>query len=95
MSVLSRSIGIAVLAVTLSGAAAWAQSGGSSGGASGTNSAGTANSSGSPQTTGSPAGRASAGTGRRPDGAPSTGNAKVDAQDRAVERKVKSICKGC
>jgi hypothetical protein len=27
--------------------------------------------------------------------ATATGNAAVDAQDRAVDRKVKSICKGC
>jgi hypothetical protein len=26
---------------------------------------------------------------------PRTGNADVDAQDRAVDRKIKSICKGC
>jgi hypothetical protein len=26
---------------------------------------------------------------------PRTGNADVDAQDRAVDRRIKSICKGC
>jgi hypothetical protein len=54
----------------------------------GTISAGTANS----------CGRAGArmGTGAAfGDGAPATGNAVVDAQDRAVDRKVKCICEGC
>jgi hypothetical protein len=27
--------------------------------------------------------------------APQTGNTDVDAKDRAVDRKIKSICKGC
>jgi peptide/nickel transport system permease protein len=63
------------------------------GGAAGTNSAGTANSGG---------GRAPTGTGsgvganvQSYDGKPSTGNQLVDEQDRAVDRKVKNICKGC
>jgi hypothetical protein len=53
----------------------------------GINSAGTANSSG--MTTGTGSGATSM------TDAPRTGNADVDAQDRAVDRKIKSICKGC
>jgi hypothetical protein len=59
----------------------------------GTNSAGTANSSGvtsgGTATTGMGSGAASM------TDTPRTGNADVDAQDRAVDRKIKSICKGC
>ena len=79
----------AVLAQT--GGGAGGASGGATGGAAGTNSAGTANSSGG---VGMGTG---AGAGGAPsvDGKPTTGDANVDAQDRAVDRKVKSICKGC
>jgi hypothetical protein len=95
----SKPIIFAAVAVLLSSMAAFAQtgggaggaSGGATGGAAGTNSAGTANSSGGMgRTTG-------AGPGGAPavDGKPATGDANIDAQDRAVDRKVKSICKGC
>jgi hypothetical protein len=58
----------------------------------GTNALGTANSSGLP---GGTVGRASGGgadTGPSPTG---TGDVAVDAQDHAVDKKIKSICKGC
>ncbi|MCX7321059.1 MAG: hypothetical protein NT113_16770 [Hyphomicrobiales bacterium] len=87
---------LAAAAMLLSSTAALTQGsagGGATGGAAGTNSAGTANSSG---------GRAPTGMGsgfganvQSYDGKPSTGNELVDQQDRAVDRKVKNICKGC
>jgi hypothetical protein len=90
---------LAAAAMLLSSTAALTQGGaggaggGATGGAAGTNSAGTANSSG---------GRAPTGMGsgvganvQSYDGKPSTGNEVVDQQDRAVDRKVKNICKGC
>jgi hypothetical protein len=65
----------------------------------GTNSAGTANSSGSASarsesTTGAASTRLPAG-GTSVTGPSGTGDAAVDAQDRTVHRKIKSICKGC
>jgi hypothetical protein len=98
-----KPIALVLVAVLMSSAAAWSQSAGGSGGAGGaagspsstpgTNSAGTANSSGSVGTnTGAGLGN---GDTAAMDGSPRTGDAKVDAQDKAVDRKVKSICKGC
>jgi hypothetical protein len=60
----------------------------------GTNALGTANSSGEPSGTvgmagGNGAGGTSAGAGL------GTGDPMVDSQDRAVDKKIKSICKGC
>jgi hypothetical protein len=94
----SKLMATATATVLLSSVAAFAQSGsaggGATGGAAGTNSAGTANASGGRAATGITAG--ASGTGQAsPDGKPATGDAAVDAQDRAVDRKVKSICKGC
>jgi hypothetical protein len=59
----------------------------------GTNSAGTAQSSGARGA--SSGGAGGLGSGTAIDAAPRTGNDKVDAEDKAVDRKVKSICKGC
>lgn len=97
----SKLIMAATAAVLLSSAVALAQSGsagssggGATGGTAGTNSAGTANAGGGRAATGITTG--ASGTGQAsPDGKPTTGDAAVDAQDRAVDRKVKSICKGC
>ena len=92
----SKPIACVALMLVLSSASVLAQSaggaagGGAGGGSAGTNSAGTANSSGGAMTTGAGAGGAPS-----PDGKPTTGDPRVDAQDRAVDRKVKSICKGC
>jgi hypothetical protein len=99
MAQISKIMALAAAAMLLSSTAALTQSsaggagGGATGGAAGTNSAGTANSGG---------GRAPTGTGsgvganvQSYDGKPSTGNQLVDEQDRAVDRKVKNICKGC
>jgi hypothetical protein len=91
----------AVVAILLSSAGALAQSGGAggasgggaTGGAAGTNSAGTANASGGRGGAGITTG--ASGTGQSIDGKPTTGDSQIDAQDRAVDRKVKSICKGC
>ncbi|MET0968546.1 MAG: hypothetical protein ABWY18_05025 [Tardiphaga sp.] len=98
MSRASKLATSAVVAILLSSAGAFAQSGGgagggASGGATGTNSAGTANASGG--RTGSGITTGATGTGQSVDGKPTTGDSQVDAQDRAVDRKVKSICKGC
>jgi hypothetical protein len=65
--------------------------------APGTNSAGTANSSGSPGRAGS---TTTGSAGSTPGGTAATGpNAKgnidITPEDKAVDRKVKSICKGC
>jgi hypothetical protein len=97
----SKLIATATATVLLSSVAAFAQSsgastagGGATGGAAGTNSAGTANSSGGRGATGITTG--ASGTGQSSlDGKPVTGDPQVDAQDRAVDKKVKSICKGC
>lgn len=96
----SKGITTVAAAVLFSSVAAFAQSGsvggGATGGANGTNSAGTANASGGNRmnsggiTTGaSRSGQPSL------EGKPTTGDPQVDAQDRAVDRKMKSICKGC
>jgi hypothetical protein len=64
----------------------------------GTNSAGTANSSGSSATARSSAttGSARSNTGGVSVTGPSTsGDAAIDAEDKAVDRKLKSICRGC
>lgn len=71
--------------------------------APGTNSAGTAHSSGSAAsgsssagsgaTTGSTSTRAAGGTDA--EGPNKSGDAAIDAEDKAVDRKLKSICKGC
>ena len=91
MSYKIKPVACAMVAVLLSSAYAFAQSaggaGGATGGAAGTNSAGTANATGG-------SGGGAGGT-RSEGNKPTTGDAKVDAQDRAVDRKVKSICKGC
>jgi hypothetical protein len=94
----SKLIATATATVLLSSIAAFAQSGsaggGATGGSAGTNSAGTANASGGRAGTGITTG--ASGTGQSStDGKPMTGDAAVDAQDRVVDRKVKSICKGC
>lgn len=84
-------------AALLSSAAAFAQTGaggGATGGIAGTNSAGTANASGGRAPTGTTTGMGGIEQ-ASPDGKPATGNAAVGAQDRAVDRKVRSICKGC
>jgi hypothetical protein len=54
----------------------------------GTNSAGTANSSGSPATTGSSATTGSARSN-------TSNDAAIDAENKEVDRKLKSICRGC
>jgi hypothetical protein len=71
--------------------------------APGTNSAGTANSSGSSNSSGSAvttgsrtSGSASSAPGGTAVTGPNTkGDAAVDAEEKAVDRKIKSICKGC
>jgi hypothetical protein len=68
--------------------------------APGTNSAGTANSSGSPTTTGSSMTTGSArssggGTDATGPGPSTSGDAALDAEDNAIDRKLKGICKGC
>jgi hypothetical protein len=64
----------------------------------GTNSAGTANSSGSPGTSGSSmttgSARPAAGDNSAP-GPSTSGDAAVDAENKAIDRKLKSICRGC
>jgi hypothetical protein len=94
----SKLVTSAVVAILLSPVGAFAQSsgagGGASGGTAGTNSAGTANASGGART-GSGISAGATGTGESLDEKPTTGNAQVDAQDRAVDRQVKGICKGC
>lgn len=96
----SKLITTAVAAILFSSVAAFAQSGstggGATGGAAGTNSVGTANASGGSRVGGAGITTGASGTGQAsPDGKPVTGDPQVDAQDRAVDRKVKSICKGC
>jgi hypothetical protein len=64
----------------------------------GTNSAGTANSSGSSVTTGSSAttGSARSNTGEVSVTGPSNStDAAIDAKNKALDRKLKSICRGC
>jgi hypothetical protein len=64
----------------------------------GTNSAGTANSSGSSATTGSSmtTGSARAAPGGTAATGPSqSGDVAVDAENKAIDRKLKSICRGC
>ncbi|CAN5422858.1 hypothetical protein BH11PSE4_BH11PSE4_09830 [soil metagenome] len=84
---------VGAVAQTAGGSAAGSSGAGASAGSAGppgTNSAGTAQSTG---TTGSSGlGTGNTATMDRP---PVTGNSAVDAQDRAVDRKIKSICKGC
>jgi hypothetical protein len=60
----------------------------------------TSGSSGTGVTTGSGNRRGTAATAQGSDaaalsGPPTTGDAAIDAQDRALDRKIKSICKGC
>ena len=97
MTIAPHRLALAVAGLMLLSVNAFAQSGGgaggggaggagggpagSSGAAPGTNSLGTAQSSGG----GGPGGSAATGT----------GNPATDAQDKAVDKKVKSICKGC
>jgi hypothetical protein len=69
----------------------------------GTNSAGTANSSGSAGSSGSATAagaRTSGSASSAPGGTAATGpnvkgDAAVDAEEKAVDRKIKSICRGC
>jgi hypothetical protein len=66
----------------------------------GTNSAGTANSSGSSVNSGSSVTTGSAGSrtgigGTAATGPQSSGDAAIDAEDKAIDRKLKSICRGC
>jgi hypothetical protein len=64
----------------------------------GTNSAGTANSSGSSATTGSSMTTGSARTapgGTAATGPSQSGDVAVDAENKAIDRKLKSICRGC
>jgi hypothetical protein len=64
----------------------------------GTNSAGTANSSGSSATTGSSmtTGSARAAPGGTAATGPSqSGDVAVDAENKVIDRKLKSICRGC
>ncbi|OYU88290.1 MAG: hypothetical protein CFE29_18350 [Bradyrhizobiaceae bacterium PARB1] len=94
----SKYIASVAAIVLLSSTAVLAQSGaaggGAAGGTAGTNSAGTANASGGRAPAGITTG--ASGTGQSSyDGKPTTGNEQVDKQDRDVDRKVKSICKGC
>lgn len=63
--------------------------------APGTNSAGTANSSGSSVTTGSSATTRRAPAGISATGPQTRGDAAIDAENKEVDRKVKSICRGC
>jgi hypothetical protein len=67
--------------------------------APGTNSAGTANSSGSSATTGSSGTTGSTSTraagGTDATGPNKSGDVAIGAEDKAVDRKLKSICKGC
>ena len=60
----------------------------------GTNSLGTANSSGSSMTTGS-AGSRAAGGGTAATGPQTSGDVAVDKEDKAIDKKIKSICRGC
>jgi hypothetical protein len=60
----------------------------------GTNSLGTANSSGSSMTTGS-AGSRAAGGGTAATGPQTNGDVAIDQEDKAIDRKLKSICRGC
>jgi hypothetical protein len=60
----------------------------------GTNSLGTANSSGSSMTTGSAGGRA-AGGGTAATGPQTSGDVAVGKEDKAIDKKIKSICRGC
>ncbi len=64
----------------------------------GTNSAGTANSSGSSATTGSSVttGSARAAPGGTEATGPSrSGDVEIDTENKTVDRKIKSICRGC
>jgi hypothetical protein len=66
----------------------------------GTNSAGTANSTGSSVNTGSSMTTGSAGSragvgGTAATGPRTSGDAAIDAEDKAIDRKLKSICRGC
>jgi hypothetical protein len=95
---MSKLVAGAAAVLLLSSVAAGAQSGGAgggaTGGAAGTNSAGTANSSGGRAPAGITTG--ASGTGQTSlDGKPRTGDEQVDKQDREVDKKVKNICKGC
>jgi hypothetical protein len=60
----------------------------------GTNSLGTANSSGSSMTTGS-AGSRAAGGAPAATGPQTNGDVAIDQEDKAIDRKLKSICRGC
>ena len=60
---------------------------------SGSNSLGTANSTGSSMTTGSAG--SSAGMGSGSPGSQTRGDAVIDQEDKAIDRKLKSICRGC
>lgn len=83
----------ALMLITSTAAIAQSAAGrGATGGSNGTNSAGTANSSGGTIGSGLTTGASDR---RITDTKPATGNPQVDAQDRAVDRKVNSICKGC
>jgi hypothetical protein len=65
---------------------------------SGTNSAGTANSSGSPATTGSSTTTGSARSapgGTAATGPQDKGDVAIDKEDQAINRKLKTICRGC
>jgi hypothetical protein len=101
-------IGLIVVVTLMSSGVAFAQAGGTSGTGTGgtaassgmsaqspgTNSAGTAQSSDGARGT-LLGGTTGMGRGASLDAPPRTGDPKVDAEDRAVDRQVNSICKGC
>ncbi len=60
----------------------------------GTNNLGTANSSGSSMTTGS-AGSRAAGGGTAATSPQTKSNIAIEKEDKAIDRKLKSICRGC
>lgn len=83
---------VAIITGLLMPAASFAQSGGAGGGAASGGSLGS--SAGSPGTnsagTAAPGGSATTGS-----AATGTGDPMVDKQDKQVDKKIKSICKGC
>jgi hypothetical protein len=103
MSRISATASIVAIAILAGSASSFAQgTDGSTGAAAGGQSAGagTANSSGSPaaagssMTTGSAGNRAGVG-GTAATGPQTGGDAAIDAENKAIDRRLKSICRGC
>jgi hypothetical protein len=61
----------------------------------GTNSAGTANSSGSSSTTTGSAGSRAGVGGTEATGPQTSGDAAIEQENKAIDRRLKSICRGC